>query len=231
MGKVRVARPKGELHRELQDQVALLQSDCTAFDGGMEATGKRIALSLRVLLYHHGSSQALLEQLNLRNDYFFDTAGQLNPRNLMPECNLISLQIGPGGGRYIAVCAAGSYPRRPRLLHFSDWWGRPVLKDAKGHKFCRRELVLDVADSDGGAHVDPELEEAYMNLSRNNSLGWMFKQEGAALEPLQGRPELVCMRQIADEVLMTLRRRYPKAFPSIPLAFAGGGSAITPRSA
>jgi hypothetical protein len=214
MKKTRVARPKGELERELQDQVAILQGDCTAFDRGMEAIGKRIALSLRVLLYHHGGSQALLEQLNLRNDYFFDTAGALDPKNLIPECNLISLQIREAGGHYVPPFTAGSYPRRPRLLHFSEWWGRPVLKDAKGQKFCRRELVSHVADTDGGAHVDPKLDEAYMDLSRNNSLGWTFSKDGGAPEPLQGKPELVCMRQIAEEVLMTLRRRYPKAFSS-----------------
>ena len=212
--KRKVARPKGELEKELQDQIAILQSDCAAFDRGMDAIGKRIGLSLRVLLHHHGTSQALLEQLNLRNDYFFDTAGALDPKNLIPECNLISLQVGPRGMRYAPTLTAGSYPRRPRLLHFAAWWGQPVLKDLKGQKFCRRELVSHVADTDGGAHVDPKLDEAYMDLSRNNSLGWVVTKAGGADEPLQGKPELVCMRQIAEEVLMTLQRRYPKAFAS-----------------
>lgn len=207
----RVARPRGELERELREQIQLLQNACASFDSGLEAIGKHIALSLRVLLHHRGSSQALLEQLGLRKGYFFDSAGPLNPRNLLTECNLVMFQIGPDGARYLPLVAAGCPPIAPRLVEFSQWWNEPVLKDKKGRFLSRRELVGNVADTDGGAHVDPELEEAYMDLSRNNSLGWVF-QSNDITEPLKGRPELACMRQIAHEVLLSLKRRQPKMF-------------------
>lgn len=206
MKRSRVTRPKGELERELREQVALLENACTSFDSGLEAIGKHIALSLRVLLNHHGQSRALLEQLGLRSGHFYDTAGALNPRNLLPECNLVLLQMNPCGGSYLPLVAGGGLPRPARLIHFADWWNRPVLKDIKGRFLNRRELVTNVADTDGGAHVDPELDEAYMDISRSNSLGWVF-QRNDITEPLKGRPELACMRQIAYEVLLTLRRR------------------------
>ncbi|WHZ18179.1 MAG: hypothetical protein OJF55_000328 [Rhodanobacteraceae bacterium] len=209
--KVRVARPKGELERELREQIELLQHACSSFDSGLEAVGKHIALSLRVLLHHRGTSQALLEQLKLRNGYFYTTAPPLNHRNLLPECNLVMLQIGPDGARYLPLVAAGQDPSRPRLVPFANWWNDPILKDIKGRFLNRRELVGNVADTDGGAHVDPELDEAYMDLSRNNSLGWIFQSNGSS-EPLKGRPELACMRQIAHEVLLTLRRTHSTAF-------------------
>jgi hypothetical protein len=215
--KSRIARPKGELERELQEQIELLQHACSSFDTGLEAIGKHIALSLRILLHHRGNSQALLEQLGLRNGYFYDTAGALNPRNLLTECNLVLFQLGPEGAKYRPLVAAGDPPVPPRLVPFAEWWNEPVLKDNKGRFSSRRELVGNVADTDGGAHVDPELEEAYMDLSRNNSLGWVF-QSYDITEPLKGRPELACMRQIAHEVVLTLRRRHPKAFASEPTA-------------
>jgi hypothetical protein len=207
--KSRVPRPKGELERELREQIALLQHACLSFDSGLEAIGKHIALSLRVLLHHRGNSQALLAQLGLRNGYFFDTAGVLNPRNLLTECNLVMHQWSADGAKYVPLVAAGEPPAPPRLVAFSEWWNDPVRKDNKGHFLSRRELVSNVADTDGGAHVDPELEEAYMDLSRNNSLGWLF-QRNDITGSLKGRPELACMRQIAHEVLLTLRRQ-PKA--------------------
>ncbi|BBJ94641.1 hypothetical protein [Xanthomonas campestris] len=209
--KLRIARPKGELERELREQIELLQHACASFDSGLEAIGKHIALSLRVLLHHRGNSQALLEQLALRNGYFYDSAGAINPRNLLTECNLVMFQLGPDGARYLPLVAAGGPPSAPKLVPFAEWWNEPVLKDNKGRFLSRRELVGNVADTDGGAHVDPELEEAYMDLSRNNSLGWVF-QGNDIVEPLKGRPELGCMRQIAHEVLLTLKRRHPKAF-------------------
>lgn len=212
--KSRVARPKGEIERELREQVELLEHACSSFDSGLEAIGKHIALSLRVLLHHRGSSQALLEQLGIRSGHFYDTAGPLNPRNMLTECNLVMFQhTEQGVVRYLPLAAMGSPPTPPRLIPFAEWWNTPVLKDNKGRVLNRRELVGNVADTDGGAHVDPELEESYMDLSRNNSLGWIF-QSNDVLEPLKGRPELACMRQIAEEVLLTLRRRYPRAFIS-----------------
>ena len=83
------------------------------------------------------------------------------------------------------------------------------LKDNKGRTYSRRELVENVANTDGGAHVDPDLEEAYMDLSRNNSLGWLFS-DGNIDEAFGGRPELACMRQIAHEVLLTLKENAPE---------------------
>ena len=41
----------------------------------------------------------------------------------------------------------------------------------ENNKFSRKNLILNVADTDGGTHVDPELDEKYMAFSRKNSLG------------------------------------------------------------
>ena len=86
-----------------------------------------------------------------------------------------------------------------------------MLKAQQGKTFCRRDLILNVADTDGGAHVDPYLDEAYMGLSRKNSLGWIFFN-GNIEEAFRGRPELACMRQIAEEVLITLRENTQEPF-------------------
>ena len=79
--------------------------------------------------------------------------------------------------------------------------------------------MLNVADTDGGAHVDPELEEAYMAISRENSLGWFFG-DGNTTSAVERRPEQACMRQIAHEVLSTIHQFVPEfsqyAHPIIP---------------
>jgi len=207
----RIKRPKSELKKESKEQISLLKNACDSFDSGLEAIGKHVALSLRVLLHHHGQSKALLEQLGIRNIRFYDTAGPLNPDNLLSECNLISLKVSSGEGRYVPVVESGGPPIPPKKIRFVDWWNSPVLKDNKGKKFNRRELIQNVANTDGGAHVDPTLDEAYMELSRKNSLGWVFSKENVG-ETFKGRPELACMRQIAHEVLITLKERIPDLF-------------------
>ncbi|WP_163339574.1 hypothetical protein [Desulfopila sp. IMCC35008] len=215
----RKARPKGELKKELIEQLQLLRNACEAYDNGLEAIGKHISLSLRVLLHHHGQSRSLLEQLGYRKGRFFDSAGPLSPRNLLTECNLVGLRVTGEDGYYLPLISMGGSPKPMKRVKFLKWWNDPVLKDNKKRTFCRRELILHVADTDGGAHVDPELEEAYLAISRENSLGWIFSKNSIE-SALKGRPELACMRQIAHELLCTLSEYVPElkehAQPVIP---------------
>jgi len=208
----RVERPKDELKRELIEQLQLLRRSCQAFDNGLEAVGKHISLSLRVLLHDHRQSRALLDQFGFRSGRYLTSAPPLNPRNLLTECNLVAMQASSTGARYLPLIATGGGPMPLQRIPFVNWWNDPVLKDNKGRTFCRRELVLHVADTDGGAHVDPELDEAYMAISRENSLGWVFCNRDTE-NPVEGRPELVCMRQIAHELLSTLHESVPEFSP------------------
>lgn len=205
----RVQRSKDDLKKELREQLQLLRHSCQSYDNGLEAVGKHISLSLRVLLHHHGNSRSLLDQLGYRSGKFLDSAGPLNPGNLLTECNLVMMQLSSGRASYLPLIASGGGPRPMRPVPFVDWWNEPVLKDNKGRTFCRRELMLNVADTDGGAHVDPGLEETYMALSRENSLGWIFSN-GSVESALAGRPELACMRQIAHELLSTIHQYVPE---------------------
>lgn len=200
--KKRVKRPRADIVNELKEQIELLIHACEAFDNGLQPIGKHIALSLRKLLHHHRQSKALLEQLGLRSKRHLDTAGDLNPRNLLTENPLCVMRIG-ANNQYLPTCAVGGSPIPARWLPFEKWWNNKVIRDEKGRFFNRRELVLHVADTDGGAHVDPELDEQYMDLSRNNSLGWIIG-DGEAGKPFPP-PIMACIRQIAHEVLETLK--------------------------
>jgi hypothetical protein len=217
--KNRVQRPKDELKKELREQLQLLRHSCEAFDKGLEAIGKYIALSIRVLIHEHGQSRALLDQVGARPNYFLDSAGPLNPTNMMSELNLVAMLLSTSGARYLPAVAMGAPPLPMRQVRFPDWWNAPVLKDKQGRKLSRRELVRHVTDTDGGAHVDPDLDQAYMDISRNNSLGWTFGNRDV-MQALSGRPELAAMRQIAHEVLCTINRFVPEfswdAVPVIP---------------
>ena len=187
---------------ELHDQVNLLIHACQSYDQGLKPIAKHIALSLRVLLHHQGNSQALLQQLGFRSQRFLDTAGDINPQNLLTENPLCFMRIGSDSD-FLPRCMGG-VPRE-RWIRFEEWWNNPVVRDDRRRCFHRRDLILNVADTDGGAHVDPGLDEAYMDLSRNNSLGWVLT-EGDVQRPFPS-PIMPCIRQIAHEVLVTLRTK------------------------
>jgi len=200
----RVKRTKADIINELNEQLALLIHACHSFDSGLQPIGKHIALSLRTLLHHKGQSQALLEQLGFRAKRYLDTAGKINPNNLATDCNLCVMQMGEGNSQYLPRCAVGGSSLWPnQWLPFDKWWNSNVIKDNKGRFFNRRDLILYVADTDGGAHVDSDLDEEYMDLSRNNSLGWII-HEGNVEKPFPS-PIMACIRQIAHELLETLK--------------------------
>lgn len=206
--KSRIKRSQDDLRQELREQIELLENACKSYDSGLEAIGKHISLSLRVLLHHHGQSRSLLKKLGIGEILFYDTAGPVDPDNLIAHCGFLILKMSSGEGKYIPRVAAPPNPHHKiRKISFDQWWTEPILKDKYG-VFCRRDLTLNVADTDGGAHVDPGLEDSYLELSRKNSLGWIFFK-GDIEEEFKRRPVLACMRQIAEELLITLRENIP----------------------
>lgn len=66
-------------------------------------------------------------------------------------------------------------PRGSRV-HFEMWWTHPVVKDVDGTLFSRKDFVLALVDKEGGAHVDPEIEESYNKIANFNSLGWTYTE-------------------------------------------------------
>ena len=67
---------------------------------------------------------------------------------------------------------------------FNDWWNE-INFDDKKNKFTRRDIVTYVANQDGGAHVDPELDESYATLTKMNSASGLKnrkKQKGKEFE-------------------------------------------------
>ena len=97
-----------------------------------------------------------------------------------------------------------------RLIKFNDWWDQPVIRDNNDTIFTRKDIVLNVADTDGGSHVDPGLTTEYTELTVNNSMGWWAiennNKTGIAA------PHLPSIRQICHEVLCSLAYSHPEAF-------------------
>jgi hypothetical protein len=213
----RVARSREDLKRELHDQLQLLRMACENYDRGFEVAGRQIALTLRVLLYTYKRSRGLLDQLGYRDRRFYTSAQPYNPNNLLVEMPMFVMSVGPSGAQYKPLIHAPAFAVAPRYQLFPEWWNETIIRDDQGYTFSRMSIVMNVADTDGGAHVDPELDEDYMALTRGNSLGWFNSATG---KPFSGKPELACVRQIAHEVLMTMHESVPEyresATPVVP---------------
>jgi hypothetical protein len=219
---MKVPLTQDDLLVQLEDQINFLVKSAVEYDKGHEAEAKRMAVSIRILLHDTGSSISLLRQLGVKSASgteatdmpFADTSRDYDPHNLLEVHHsfngLVTMLVGGSGTRYLAPL---SQPSHGRILKstFPDWWNKVVYIDMNRENFTRRDLVLAVTNKDGGAHVDPELDQRYADFSRNNSLGWVLSKNGVEHAPLIG-PVYPSIRQIAHELLLSLNNVYPQYF-------------------
>ena len=211
----RIKVPKSELTVQLKDQIDFLISSCDLFDQGKKEEAKRIAAHLRILFHDTHRSKSLLGQLGLESISYLNTAEPYDPANLVSHVGLLSFKFDCPSGRRTWIVPRGNPQKLPAraMLPFPEWWNMIVIV-AKGNKkdiaFSRGELVLHVANTDGGSHVDDTLDEKYMALSRWNAIGIATIQDG--IENPIDNPVFACIRQIAHEVLSTLQSKHPDSF-------------------
>jgi hypothetical protein len=201
---------KDELVNHLKDQINFLIASSISYDNGFEGESKRLATVIRVLVHDTTQSSALLAQLNKMEILFFDSSCTFYPNNPLPNncLTMIRLSKKEGGefeGDYIAPLENISSSRNNnKKVGFDRWWSRNVvLKDIGKNQFKRKDLILTVANKEGGAHVDPELDQAYADLTKFNSLAWKVYTKDE--QKNMGNPVPPSIRQMAHEVIKTLK--------------------------
>lgn len=94
---------------------------------------------------------------------------------------------------------------------FKVWWETPLVEGSNRKQFSRKNLVLIMANQDGGAHVDPGLDVDYAALCID-PLGVEIEIGGVdrttdstwVPPPVANNVAFASVRQIAFEVMATL---------------------------
>ena len=217
---------RNELVAELCDQIELLMLYCTQFDAGRQVVAKPMATCLRVLLHSKpkGNSRALLDQLSLRAGRWRNAAALRHPRDDEFSSTIVgfvvSMVAGTPGHSSACIPLLPAIDKGVRRSEFSSWWLEPVAFDRRnGKSFSRMDIVLHVADTNGGAHVDSALDESYVRFRSGDFLGVRAMAAPGAIgfgfDPEKGSPILgapwAAIRTIAHEVLLTIQDRAPAA--------------------
>lgn len=197
-----VPQSRAELEESLEEQLRFIEKSAQLYDVGDHAEVKRIATALRVLFHETRNSKSLLVQLGFDVLQFRDsTGGGILSGNMLTECPLLLMGVGGSGRDYEPMLDNGP-PLPPTHLSMKAWWNQIVFVDDEKRPFSRSDIVRSVTDQDGGAHVDPALEDGYRRLSRENSLAWTVGSP-AGRRPAQN-PVPAALGQIAHEVLKSL---------------------------
>lgn len=204
---------QAQLAKHLSEQIGFLQSSAKAYDLGNEAEAKRMAVTLRVLLHDTKVSSSLLGQMHLKKRVqFVSTAQKYSPTNLLSQQCLLMLSFVGDTARYVPLFENGN---RYRFLSFPDWSGEIVLSDQHKRLFRRKQVLKLLANQDGGAHVDPELDDTFAVMKTNNLTGWVVTRADGTTTPFGNDAVYATMRQMTFEVLQSLYRVKPKLFPEM----------------
>jgi hypothetical protein len=197
-----------DFERHLKEQMEFLAGSAAAYDTGMLGEAKRIATVIRVLVHDTAKSVSLLTHLGVKDTLaFMDTAVPIDPRNMLTTPGLVMLQVTSTERTFEPPLDRLIPPRQNPPKPFTQWWTDPVTKSQDG-TFSRRDYILTLANKEGGAHVDHQLDDAWVKLTREHSLELDWFAPGTDppedWTPTQGDPALACVRQIAYEVDQTL---------------------------
>lgn len=187
---------KKELLEHWDTQIRFINKSIIDFDNGDELEAQRIATNIRVLFHNTKSSKSLYQQLQLPLT-FYSSGGLYIPYNLATSWLLLSISLNSEG--IIKYNALLDGPHRCFFMNFNDWWNE-IIFDDHSNKLTRKDIVTLIANQDGGAHVDPKLNESYAKLTKMNSLGWTDLNGN----PPINNPAYQSIRVIANEILISL---------------------------
>lgn len=192
---------KPELVMSLKEQLSLIEAYCKLYDDGMQYIVKDIATKIRILFHNTDNSKGLIKQLKLDHVNLFCSAEKYDAKSLNTFLGLTSLQHRVGKGWSIST---DFDMKRLSPTNQQNWWNsKLIIKDANDNRFTRRKIILFASNKDGGAHVDPEIDNEYYDLIKGFTSGFILTSSDGYQLPMNPIPATI--RKIAFEVLESFR--------------------------
>jgi hypothetical protein len=192
---------------QLRRQLLFLQNSCQLYDEGHFEEAIRLAVALRVMLHDTDKSTSLLNHLGAKSVLVLSTAElpkkhQDHHLALVTGLLKVSEPTAPKAS-YQAVPVLAD-PLRRDFVPFHAWWRKEtIIKLRVDASLNRRDLILDAANKDGGAHVDAVLPHVYdkTRLGAGMEIEIEFKTGPTKVKMPHENVHYASLRQIAYEVL------------------------------
>jgi hypothetical protein len=169
-----MARPKENALARLKEQMDFLRTSLRAFYDGNFAESVRIATIIRVLVHESGRSKPLLTQLqpNGLDLPILDHVGEWPGEKAIFR---FAVSIRMGATIAPAVDLASKHYK---LSSIGSWWNDEVFafQSRLGTQliYPRKQVVLVLANKEGGAHVDKDVDSDYARLLTDSPLSFGF---------------------------------------------------------
>ena len=204
------------LREMLEEQRHLLQKSVNDIAGGDLVEALRVATVIRTLVHETGSSKPLLQQLD-QNYLQLDILDVEPPKHEPLPPGTVAVDVLWFPVRIFVKSGVGAFlnaelnveNRGPSTL--GKWWQRRealIVPGAGG--FSRKQVVLGLANKEGGTHVDPVISKRYQDLMECDSVhaGWQEKVTPLNLSRYMAG-------QCGVELLWYLNKHFPPRAPDI----------------
>lgn len=205
----KIIRQADELQERLMQQVALLNLSNENFDAGGEIAALNIATTIRVLLHNTSKSHSLFDQLGIKNISFLDTSHNLHAGTYLGL--IIKFISGVQDGQdgevlYKPTFTSAFHSKNKNWIDFDSWWNKEIFINEDGDSLSRRQLILLLTNQEGGAHIDPEIDEIFDKFRHSYSGGLRIIGSKSGIErEFDNIPVLPAARQIAFELIESMK--------------------------
>lgn len=206
----RLPRSNTSVKEHLLWQLDFLDTSLERYDAGHEHEALRVAVALRILCHDAtpppGSkaraSNSLLTQAGYKPLLQVPDTARDHLGN--PTDSLLVWELPPNHAPRLRAPVQRHDADTRGLLSFDEWWGGVAFAFG-GVRYTRKELVLAVANADGGAHVDSDLPVDYHRLAVSSGLYGATSTKGLVVRT----PVWELLRQIAYELQVATHDAVP----------------------
>lgn len=176
---------------------------CVDFDSKQLIDPGSMALQLRLLVSDsskHSGGRSVMNLIGVTNDQkILSTLPQRISETTISSMGFLGLRVRDGEPNWYAPLGEAQGDRR--LLTTGNWLEEAIFKTGS-ITFTREKLIKVIANKEGGAHLDPNIDPEYFEIARDNGAGWKFNIGTGEEIPL-GDPFPAMLRQLCYEILMT----------------------------
>lgn len=181
----------------LRRQLEYLRRSCELYDAGHLDEAIRLAVAIRVLIHDTNNSESLLHQMGVKAQVKLITSFGLSeklPKNFQPTSIFPLFASSDEGGTSVPF----PIPTPKILMSVNEWWDETVWMQKS--TLTRKNIILNTANKEGGAHVQTAPPEIIQELRQGLSQVSSIKVNGVEV----GTPDnyhLILIRQFAHELL------------------------------
>lgn len=219
--KKRIQRLPDDVKQQLIECFEALISDALSYDSGNFKSIKRSSGVLRMLFYDTTNSHSIINQIDNKSKIPMVSFSNYKEKDYLYYGQIFCArfwELPPAINQHYDTFLF--YPDKANCFNvsFTDWWNGVVFR-LDDTKFTRGNLILSIANKDGGVHFDPTIDEGYIHLI-NGDTGFKINPKENNHLILGGSPNanneevkfkdlhLALMREIVHESILSLNRYF-----------------------